>query len=88
MRRYWRFFTLGLLAFATQANAQTRCLPAVAAPANAHSLNIASASFAGLELGDRGGHWRGRACRRLDNGALKAGAWCGLAARRRRLTKI
>jgi hypothetical protein len=51
--RSWQILAASSLAFATQANAQTRCLSAVTAPANAHTTNIASASFAGLGLGDR-----------------------------------
>jgi hypothetical protein len=35
------------------ANAQTRCLPQATPSANAHSLSVTSASFAGLALGDR-----------------------------------
>jgi hypothetical protein len=42
------------VSFVAQATfAQTRCLPAVTPAANAHSLTVESASFAGLALGDR-----------------------------------
>ncbi|MGL5004284.1 MAG: hypothetical protein ACRDAM_15200, partial [Casimicrobium sp.] len=42
-----------LSALATTVSAQTRCLPASAPNANAYSLTVANASFAGLALGDR-----------------------------------
>jgi hypothetical protein len=48
--------TLGALiasSVAFDAAGETRCVPAVAAAANAHSLTVNSASFAGLGLGDR-----------------------------------
>jgi hypothetical protein len=41
------------LAIAFNAASQTRCVPTVAAAANAHSLTVNSASFVGLGLGDR-----------------------------------
>jgi hypothetical protein len=41
------------LAIAFNASSQTRCVPAIAPAANAHSLTVNSASFVGLGLGDR-----------------------------------
>jgi hypothetical protein len=42
-----------LLALSNTVDAQTRCIPQSALPANAHSLQVSSASFVGLALGDR-----------------------------------